>query len=309
MNVNSDVLAALLTTYQARFGADFNKSLETQEWREIAQVVESTTLNETVPFSGAAPRVQDTTDGTVQYEDASTYSISISNRVFQAGWSIQREAWADDRVGLFANKPSEMAEAAAEHPGEYMWGLIENNGLAYDGVAFYSASHLASGLGAAVNNIQSGTGVDPVDLLYDLNLSQIKMFNFLTDKNRKLKRFGNVITTPVDLYQTWFEALAVLNVNDSGAPTRVFPGGTSFTAGDYRVIVNPEATDANNWQLHHVSGNRKPFVLTWREAPRLEGTQTTNCYEWTEERMAKYSTYARYGRGYGDPRLSVLVTN
>lgn len=308
MNVNSDVLAALLTTYQTRFGADYNAAYETQSWRQIAQVVDSNSLNEAVPFSGAAPRVQDTTDVTLQYEDVNDYLIEISNRVFQAGWSIKREAWDDDRVGLFAGKPSEMAQAAAEHPGEYLWSLIELNGLAYDGTAFYANSRTI-GASSTIDNILAGTGVDPVDLLLDLTTAQTQMWNFTTDKGRKLKRMGNLITCPIELFQPWFDALGVRSVNDSGEQTRVTPGEPFFTAGRYTVIVNPEATDTNNWQLHHVASTRKPFIMTNRVAPMLEGTVSTDAYEWREERMAKYSTYARYGRGYGDPRLSILTTN
>lgn len=308
MNVNSDVLAALLTTYQARFGQDYDKALETQSWREIAQVIDSNSLNETIPFSGAAPRVIDTTDGTLQYEDVDVFNIEISNRVFQAGWSIKREAWDDDRVGLWANKPSEMAEAAAEHPGEYIWGLLELNGLAYDGTAFY-ANGRTIGASATIDNILTGTGTDPVDLLLDLTTAQIQMFNFQTSKGRAIKRMGNLITCPINLFQNWFDALGVRSVNDSGEMTRVTPGEPFFTAGRYTVIVNPEATDTNNWHLHHVASTRKPFILTNRTAPTLEGTQSIESYEWREERVAKYSTYARYGRGYGDPRLSILTTN
>lgn len=308
MQVNSDVLAALLTTYQTRFGQDYNRSLETQSWKNIAQIVDSNSLNEAVPFSGAAPRVIDTTDGTLQYEDVNDYLIEISNRVFQAGWSIKREAFDDDRIGLFASKPSEMAEAAAEHPGEYIWGLIELNGLAYDGTAFYANSRTI-GASATIDNILAGTGTDPVALLTDLTAAQIQMFNFQTDKGRAIKRMGNVITCPINLFQNWFDALGVRSVNDAGEMTRVTPGEPFFTAGRYTVIVNPEATDTNNWQLHHVASTRKPFILTNRVAPILEGTISTDNYEWREERMAKYSTYARYGRGYGDPRLSILTTN
>lgn len=309
MQVNDDVLSTLLTTYQTRFGQEYNKSLEAMSWKQITTIVPSNTLNETIPFTGAAPRVQDTTDTVLQYEDSAYYSIDVSNRVFQAGWEIQREAFADDRLGLWANKPNEMAEAAAEHPGEYIWELIELNGLAYDDVAFYSASHVVAGLGAVVNNIQVGTGTDPVDLIYDLNLLQIKMFNFQTDKGRALKRMGNYITCSINLFQSWFDALAIRNANDTGEPTLVTPGEPTFQAGRYTVTVNPEATDTNNWQLHHIGTARSPFIMTDREPVILEGTLSTTSYEWREQRIAKYSTYSRYGRGYADPRLSVLVTN
>lgn len=308
MNVNSDVLAALLTNYQAQFGADYNKSLETQNWKQVCHIVNSENLFEKVPFSGAPPRVQDTTDGVLQFEDIRNYLITVENREFQAGWEISRSAWADDRIGLYASKPSEFAEAAADHPGEYIWGLIEANGLAYDGTAFYSASRTI-GASATINNILAGGGVQPVDLLADLNTIQVRMFNFQTDKGRAMKRQGNLITCSIDLFQAWFDALAVANNTDTGAATRVPPGTTTFTAGRYTVTVNPEATDTNNWQLHSVEGSRKPFVMTDRETPHLEGTSSVESYEWRIEKKSIYSTYGRYGRGYGDPRLSILVTN
>lgn len=308
MNVNSDVLSALLTTYQTRFGAEYNRAMETQSWRNIVQVIPSETLNEKVPFSGAPPRVQDTTDGAVSFEDVGVYSIDVSNRVFQAGWEIQREAFNDDRYRLFQDKPAEMAQAAAEHPGEYLWGLIEANGNAYDGTAFYANTRVI-GASANIDNLLGGTGTDPVDLAFDLNTAQIAMFNFQTDKGRPIKRMGNVITCSINLFQAWYEALGVRSVNDSGEQTRVTPGEPFFTAGRYTVIVNPEATDTDNWQLHSISGSIKPFLMTDRETPSLSGTGSTDTYEWSMLRKAQYVTYARYGRGYGDPRLSINVVN
>lgn len=311
MNVTSDTLTTLLTVYQRRFGSDYNKALESQTWLDLVLRVPSTSLKEAVPFSGAAPRVQDTTDGTLDYEDIRQYLVEVSNRVFQAGWMIEREAFADDRYQLYAGKPGEMAEAAAEHPGEYVWELIELNGNAYDGLPFYSdaGAGRAFGKGAVVDNILSGSGVSAANLLTDLNLAQIQMFNFETDKGRKIKRMGNLITTPIELFQTWFEALAVLDDQEAGERVVALPGEPFFRAGRYTVVVNPEATDANNWQLHHSAGTRKPFLMTDREAPHLEGTISVDSYEWREERVAKYSTYGRYGRGYADPRLSILITN
>lgn len=308
MQVHSDTLAELLATYQTRFGQDYNTSVETQSWKQIAQIVDSNSLYEKVPFSGAAPRVQDTTDGQVEYEDSAAYLIEVENREFQAGWEIKRAAFDDDRIGLWANKPSEMAEAVAEHPGEYIWGLIELNGNAYDGNPFYYASR-SVGASATVNNILSGSGTDPVDLLYDLDLAQRRMFKFQTDKARAIKRMGNVITCSIDLFQAWFDALAVRTSTDTGEPTRAAPGEPTFQAGRYTVIVNPEATDSDNWQLHHVASTRKPFILTNRVAPKLEGTNNTSSHEWRNLKKAQYNTYARYGRGYADPRLSVLVSN
>jgi hypothetical protein len=311
MNVTSDTLTTLLTVYQRRFGSEYNQALEGQTWKDLVLRVPSTSLKEAVPFSGAAPRVQDTTEGTLDYEDIRQYLVEVSNRVFQAGWMIEREAFSDDRYQLYGGKPGEMAEAAAEHPGEYIWQLIELNGLAYDGKAFYLASGggRSFGKGAVVDNIVPGAGTTPANLLADLNKCQIRMFGFETDKGRKIKRMGNLISCSIDLFQNWFEALAVLNDQDAGTRTVAMPGEPIFTAGRYTVVVNPEATDADNWQLHHIAGTRRPFLMTDREAPHLEGTISVDSYEWREERVAKYSTYGRYGRGYADPRLSILVTN
>ena len=98
MIVSSDYLTALLTNYQMAFGKTWNDRENVDVLLPLAQRINSGTLTETIPFvGGGGTGPTDVTSGTVVFQDRTQYSYSLSNKTWQDGFEVQREAFADDR--------------------------------------------------------------------------------------------------------------------------------------------------------------------------------------------------------------------
>lgn len=309
MITTSDFLSALLTDYQADFEASFNKELDQSGVLGWLRVIRSDTKTVTVPFSGGVPTPQDTTGGKpIVYEDMEMYSITGEAKTWQAGVEIQREVFEDDRLGFFNSVPQDLVAGAVNHIGRYAKGLFELNGDAYDGAAFFGTTRTIGNSGTIVNTI-TGSGTDVPDLQVDLQSAVTKMTKFANDKGVIIGLVPNTIWAPVEIAQTLYQAF---NPQLSpGSVATVIPGGTrTFTGMGYTVHIVPEFTDTNNWFVGYVGSNsNRPLGVIMRTEPKLEGTIDTNSYEWRDLKKAQYSTYGRYERFYGDPRLCVRITN
>lgn len=308
--VNSDQMAAILTNFQMRFGAAWNQEAGTDRMAKLAKRIESKDLNETIPFAGAVSAgPQKTTDGVVDIGEAEPYSLTIKNEVWQDGWSIQREAYEDDRLGLWRDKPNEMVASHRQHLGRLIGDLFVSgtSALAYDDTAFFSASRVI-GLSGTINNIVSQTGTTTTAFLADVETAQQRFMGFKTDKGRPMGLRANGIAVPTQMYDTAWKALTTnTNVNPGG--DNFAPASGEFDAGGYHVVWNPELDDAGDFYLYHIDEGmgRYPFVWTDHTQPKLEGPNSTDGDVWRIERRAVYTTYARYNAGYGEPRLCVKV--
>lgn len=317
MIVTSDFLAGLLINYQTRFGAAWNDPANLDFLLALATRYDSASLTETVPFVGAvSDGPQDVTSGTVAFKDMSQYSYSLTNKTWQDGFQIQREAFADDRFRLYANAPASLLASHKLHLGEQAGDLFELGtdstlGLAYDGLTFFHDTRTIGSSGTIDNLIGSGSGLDTAaHFMTDLAAAQALMMAFKNDKGRFMGLRGNTIVVPVGKYELVYQALATNTYISTGADMAA-PTELTCKVGPYTLIGNPRLTDATDWYLVHVNPARAftPFVWFDREPARLEGTTSVDSFEYRVERRSLYTTYARYVFGYGEPRTCVKIVN
>jgi len=309
MIVTSDYLAALLTNYQAQFGSTWNERENADVLLQLARRMPSSTLTETVPFVGAGTTgPQDVTHGTVVFQNGRQYTLSIENKTWQDGYEVQREAFADDRYKMYANYPAHYANEFKAHIGRIVGDLFELNGLAYDGIAMFANSR-ALGLTAQVNDnllTATGTYTTAANVFTDIRAGQTAAMAFTNDKGVAMGIRLNTIIVPIGLYDQFYQAL-MYNSYINQPTGQLAPTGDSFQAGEYKVIMNRQLTDAGDWYMTYVNqGTGKfPFVWSDREAPHMEGTTSTDSYEWRVLRKAQYTFYGRYNAGYGNPLYAV----
>lgn len=309
MITTSDFLAALLTDYQADFEASFNRELDQSGVLGWLRTIRSDTKTVTIPFSGGVPTPQDTTGGKpIVYEDMEMYSITGEAKTWQAGVEIQREVFEDDRLGFFNSVPQDLVAGAVNHIGRYAKGLFETPGNAYDGGAFF-ATNRTIGNSGTIDNLLTGTGTDVPDLQTDLQTAVSKMTKYANDKGVIIGLKPNTIWAPVEIAQSLYQAFNPQLT--PGAVSPIMPGATAtFSGMGYTVHLVPELTDVNNWYVGFVGSNsNRPLGIILRSEPRLEGTIDVNSYEWRDLKKAQYSTYARYERFVGDPRLLIRIAN
>lgn len=310
MHVTSDYLAAWLTGLQAQFTQKWNQEATNSVLLESAKRIPSTNMIEDVPIMGAlSGGPQDTTHGVVVFEDWKQYHAPVTNAVWQDGFEIQREVFTFDRQKMYADKPNELVARGKAHIGNLLGDLRETNGLAYDGVAMYANSRAAGSTGQVNDNLLAATGTytTAANIYTDIAAGQQAAMAFTNDQGVAMGIRMNVIELPTTLYDIFWTGL-MFNAFAGGQPAAALaPPGDSFQAGAYKVVLNKRLTVATSWYMHYVNpaDGAYPYMWTDVEVPHLDGTTSTDAYEWKVLRKAQYTTYGIYQAAYGNPLFSI----
>ena len=270
--VTSDYLAGVLTTFRRGFSTEFAAASNMQPWRELVMGIDSTSDTESHNWFGTTPKMVDVTKGELQTEGLHAFTYSIQNKTWKAGIEVERATMEDDRVGQMRPALDGLAQEAARHPGELVFGLFNTNGVAFDNVAFFSDTRTL-GRSANIDNILTGTGVTVAAFQTDLGVARAAMRLFQDDQGRPMNLVGNTIVIPAGLEQVVYQAL---NANQGTIANPVIPANAdgSFSVAGYLVVVNPYLTDLTDWYLIHRNGAFRPFIFQSRIAPALEGITT-----------------------------------
>ena len=306
--VTTDFLAGVLTNFRALFESDFQAAQAFQAWKQIAMTIPSKTLTETYEWFGTPPQMEDVGKSELTLEGLEEYNFSISNNLYKAGIEVSRSAIEDDRLGLIMPRVRQLGGEAARHPGQLVFNLVVDNGLAYDGVAFFADTRVI-GRSANIDNIVDGAFGDGTvaEFQAGLRAGRTAMINFEDDQGRPMGLTPNVLMVPPDLEETAFQSLSVERAGRQDRAVLAPSPASSFNAGGYLVIVNPYLTTVDDWYMFHVAGAIKPFVYQTRIAPSLEGITTPNSESGVIRDKFVYSVRARYNAGYGEPRHALQV--
>jgi phage major head subunit gpT-like protein len=89
--------------------------------------------------------------GNRKIKDLAAHKYDIENKDWQSAISLHKNEISDDQLGLFQYRVRGLAEVAAQHVDQQIFGLLTNgwSGLCYDGKAFFAADHpVGSGTGS-----------------------------------------------------------------------------------------------------------------------------------------------------------------
>lgn len=305
--VTGEFLAALFTNFRAWFSNQFLAAINAAEWREIAQRVPSNTDTESYNLAGTTPKMQDVTHGEPDLNGLPPYTFSIQNKLWKAVIELKRTVIEDDKYDLLMPRISQLAQEAVRHPGELIFNLFEDNGLAYDGTAFFSTTRVI-GSSANINNLLTGAGVTVAAFQADLAAARSAMRLFQDDRGRPQNTVADTIVVPPQLEQLAYQAL---NANQGTINQPVVPAGDGslYRQRGYTVVVNPFLTDANDWYLLYCRGAYKPFLFQERLAPAMETVTLPNNETTVLRDSYIYTVRARYNVGYQEPRMAVKTTN
>jgi phage major head subunit gpT-like protein len=89
----------------------------------------------------------------------SAHGFTMTAKTYENSIEVPREHIEDDNLGLFMSSMQQLAINTRQHPDELLAALLNNgtSGLAYDGIAMFSASHPENG--SNVSNIADSSGV------------------------------------------------------------------------------------------------------------------------------------------------------
>lgn len=191
MLVNHHNLGLLFTGFKTNFRRGFE--LASPMWSALATEIPSSTEKEEYDWLGVAAGMRQWV-GDRQIMSLGTHGFTIENLDWEQTIGVERNKVEDDRHGIYAPMFQRMGEAAALHPDELVFGLInagrEAGSIGYDEAPFFSENHLpqinpvpSSHPGAQSNLHSDGSG--PYWYLADLS-SQLKPILF---QRRKAPQF------------------------------------------------------------------------------------------------------------------------
>lgn len=140
MFINAAALDGLYLSYSAAFEMGFSQV--SPEWAQIATRVPSTTKRNEYGWLGQFPRLREWVGDRV-VESMALHAYTIANRRFESTISVPRDDIEDDNYGVYTPLFQEMGYAAAIHPDELVFELVQNGftELCYDGQPFFDTDH------------------------------------------------------------------------------------------------------------------------------------------------------------------------
>jgi phage major head subunit gpT-like protein len=165
--ITPDVLQAAQRGFKTAFQKGF--SGVTPMYTSVCTVVTSTASEETYGWLGDFPKLREWI-GDRQFKSLKSKGYSIRNRKFEGSVTVERDDIEDDKLGLYTPRFEMMGEAAAKHPEEIVFELINKSTSlpCFDGQNFFDTDHPVGNEGnvQSVSNFQAGGG--PLWILADL---------------------------------------------------------------------------------------------------------------------------------------------
>lgn len=308
VGVAPHLVSGALTSFRTLFNARFANAIERQAWRRVVMDVNSTSDTETHVWLGTPPQMVDVTHDVLQVEHLYANDYSIQNLTWKNAIDIPRAAFEDDKLSLYSNKISQMAQRAASHPGKLIFQLPIVNPLAFDGTALIADTRVI-GRSANIDNQIAG-GSDPTvvaNFQLQIAAATSQMMLFQDDQGEPMGNIGNVIMVPPGLRQVAFQAL---NTDQGAALNQLVAPPTSIMTSNegFTVVVNHYLTDVNDWYLLHIEDGTAPFIYQSRIAANFEALTDGSQNAVVNDKFI-YTVRYRGNVGVGDPRDIVKVTN
>ncbi|MGF1775897.1 Mu-like prophage major head subunit gpT family protein [Vibrio nomapromontoriensis] len=154
---------ANLTALYTAVKTNFNQGRSTYNalWPQLATLVPSTTMTENYAWIGEFTTLREWI-GERQINRMKQYGYTLQNKKFEGTEAIPSEYVEDDNYGLLMPKFADMGYAAATHPDQKLFELIQTgfSEACYDGQYFFDTDHPVGREGetTSVSNFQTGAG-------------------------------------------------------------------------------------------------------------------------------------------------------
>jgi phage major head subunit gpT-like protein len=257
--VTSDVVRSLTAMCKAIYGDAYKAKQGV--WMALATLIPSTQGTETYAWLGEIPIMREWLDER-QLLALKEYGFTIANRKWEATLAIRREAIEDDQTGQIRIRVESLADAANQHYDKLLFDLINSNPTAYDGVAFYHATHgnLVTGAGSAFSAAQ-------------LQLAIATM---------KAKTLPN--GEPMDINPTHLlvppalEWTAKQVLNSAYWPDASGAGqhAANVMQGVLNLVVSSRLSTTTEWHVFDCSHPVRPWIVQQRVAPEFSSLDDPN---------------------------------
>jgi phage major head subunit gpT-like protein len=239
---------------------------------KLATFIESSLPQEDYAWIASLPVMRQFTDERV-VNALKEYGFTIKNLKWEATVGIQRDVLEDEQHNVIKGRLMQLAEAANAHYDQLLFSLVNGNGAAYDGTAFYHANHgnLVTGAGSALS-------------ANTLSAAVAGMKKQKLDNGEPLEVNPTHLLVPPDLEYTARTILSsTYYPSDAGAGK---PGAfaQNVLQGSLELVVSPRLTTTTEWHVLDCSHFVRPFIIQQRVPITLE---------WLDDETASDSTFLR----------------
>jgi len=274
-------------------------------FQDLSTRVPSSSDSETYKWLGTVPQMREWGTGRLA-RGLRTESYSVENLKYEATIEVDRDEIADDQTGQIRLRVAELAQRAATHK-DYLLGQLLANGdsigfYGYDGVPFFSASHVSGASGTQDNtlgvDVTTPTAPTVEEFKGALRSAVARMLAFKDDQGEPMPvgATGLVCVVPPGLY---FTALEAINATVIGGTSNVLEGVA-------RVISFPWLTNGAKWYLLKTDGVVRPFIFQDREPVEFGALTETSDEGFSCEKYL-FGVRARYRMTYGYWQFAVRV--
>lgn len=303
--VTSDFLAGAYTNFRGLWNDAFLAAMAPTVYPRICMEVPSTTLTETYNWLGTVPVMREWVDQR-QLGGLYPFNYSLSNKHYETSIEVDRDTFEDDRIGQIAPRIAQLGQEVPRFIDYTAVTALVNGAVAgntcYDGVVFYSASHL-TGVNAVQTNLCSYSGIDtPAHVQTDFTAAKAQMRNFKDPMGRQMNVLADLVLCSPAAEQAFRMLLtaAMIPAQAVAAPM------TNIFVGQADLAVNPYVT-ATTWHLLCTSMPVKPLIFQNRKPPEFAAVNDPNSPYVFQNRRFQYGVDARFVIGYGYWECAVKV--
>jgi phage major head subunit gpT-like protein len=299
--------AAQIAAAQRGFQTVFNQQHDQIEdpVRALAMEVSSKAGEESYSWFGDVPGLQEWLDDRPMSK-LRAEAMTIDNKDYASGLEVDKNDILDDKLKMVKPKIMTLGRKAALHPGLMIGKMLLNgfdgtvvawsDGKSYDGLYFFSATHLDAPGAATYNNISTAA------LAHDSYFEARAVMGSYLDEGAEFG-LGIVPSTLVvgpTLERTALEIVGTNQRND-GANVQI----ENVMKNTAKVMISPALVGsfANYWFLTDLTQPIKPLIYQKREAAIFEAADDPKSNDVFMKKVLKYGASARYGFGYGDPHF------
>lgn len=271
----------------------------TTYWQDLCTRVQSNTAEEKYRFLGSLPQLREMVDGR-RPQGLLAESYDGKNLKYEATIEVDRDEIDDDQTGQIRMRVNELAEAAATHKDFLVEALLNHgedvDALGYDGLPFFSDSHVSGDSGTQSNKLTSeAAAADAMPTVAEfraaLSGAIAAMVAFKDDRGNPIRippnPAGFRVVVPPAMMFTAFEALGL-----PLAPSDSNPVANNILRNAGTVITYPGITGTRFFLLKTDAAVR-PFIFQDRSPVEFRAVAEGSAEEFKREKYL-YGVRARY---------------
>ena len=264
---------ALTRAVRKDFAAIAN--MPSKDYLDIATEVRTNSHTVDYAWLGELPMMREWIDAR-DFKTLKDYQYTISKKDWEASIAVKRDDFLFDNLGIVKPKIQQLAYAQIEHYNSLVFGLINTNGVCYDGKKMFDTHRIGS---------TYYTNKTDAPLSEDALWSAMEFMRAIKDEQgRALKVKPSMLLVAPDLERTANQILG----------RKVINGSDNVSLNIVKLKVVDEMA-SGTWCLIDNTKPLKPFILQITKVGELE----ENTYKMFDNKQIRYGIDSMDNAGYG----------